>query len=83
MLNIFSNPLFHMNISSGPECSMLSLAKPLASKHANEKPELEDPPLLLKSPVWEHFIFQVRYNNKNKWIRCLICSLLMVLQSAT
>ena len=31
--------------------------------NAGGKPELEYPPLLLKSPAWEHFSFRVKYCN--------------------
>ena len=34
-----------------------------ASYYDMQKPELEDPPASLRSPVWEHFGFPVRYKN--------------------
>ncbi len=36
--------------------------------NANENPELEDPPLSLRSPVWKHFGFPVNYDNGQRQV---------------
>lgn len=50
--------------------------------NANEKSELEDPPLSLRSPVWDHFGFPVNYDKGQRQVdktkaACRHCSALI------